>query len=87
MLKTCATPPELMAPGQSQSGPAPGTTSTPVPPAPAPAPTMKSYSSCDAAQAAGEPRVQGSKGGGRGFPKWMVPSARNGDGDGVVYEK
>ena len=48
-------------------------------------PTVSSYSSCDAAQAAGETRVQGSKGGGRGFPKWMVPSAR--DGDGVVCEK
>ena len=36
--------------------------------------------SCDAAEAAGETRVQGSKGPGRGFPKWMVPSARDGDG-------
>ena len=45
------------------------------------------YASCDAAQAAGEPRVQGSKGNGRGFPKWMVPSARDGDGDGVVCER
>ena len=35
----------------------------------------------------GEPRVQGSKGGGRGFPKSMVPSARDGDGDGVVCER
>ena len=87
MLKTCVTPPKLMTSGQSQSGPAPSATSTPIPPARTPTPLTKSYSSCDAAQAAGEPRVQGSKGGGRGFPKWMVPSARDGDGDGVVCDK
>ena len=85
MLNTCATPPKLMASGHSQGERTPGATSTPVPPAPTP--TMKSYSSCDAAQAAGETRVQGSQGGGRGFPKWMVPSARDGDGDGVVCER
>ena len=34
----------------------------------------------------GEQRVQGSKDGGRGFPKAMVPSARDGDGDGIVCE-
>ena len=46
---------------------------------------MRTYANRDAAQAAGEHRVQGSKGGGRGFPKWMVPSVR--DGDGVVRER
>ena len=45
------------------------------------------YSSCEEAQRAGEPRVKGSKGNGRGFPKSKVPSARDGDGDGVVCEK
>ena len=45
------------------------------------------YASCEAAQAAGETRVQGSKGGGQGFPKWMVPSVRDGDGHGVVCER
>ena len=45
------------------------------------------YESCDAAQAAGESRVQGSRGSGHGFPKAMVPSARDGDGDGVVCER
>ena len=35
----------------------------------------------------GESRVQGSAGGGRGFPEEMVPSARDGDGDGVVCEQ
>ena len=44
------------------------------------------YASCDEAAAAGEPRMQGSRGGGRGFPAEMVPSARDGDGDGVVCE-
>ena len=41
----------------------------------------------DAAQSAGATRVQGTQGSGRGFPKLMVPSARDGDGDGVVCEK
>ncbi len=44
------------------------------------------YDSCEAAVAAGEPRVLGSAGGGRGFPHATVPSARDGDGDGVVCE-
>ena len=39
------------------------------------------YGSCEEAVEAGESRVQGSVGGGRGFPKEMVPSARDGDGD------
>ena len=87
MLSTCATPPQLMTSGQNQGAPVPGATSTPVPSEPTPTPQTRTYHSCDAAQAAGEPRIQGSKGGGRGFPKWMVPSARDGDGDGVVCEK
>ncbi len=45
------------------------------------------YGSCEEAVEAGETRVQGSKGEGRGFPKVMVPSARDGDGDGVVCER
>ena len=45
------------------------------------------YESCEEAEAAGESRVQGSAGGGKGFPKEMVPSARDGDGDGVVCER
>ena len=45
------------------------------------------YESCEAAEAAGEPRIQGSNGPGRGFPKAKVPSARDGDGDGVVCEQ
>ena len=45
------------------------------------------YGSCEDAEDAGEVRVQGSQGGGQGYPKAMVPSARDGDGDGVVCEQ
>ena len=44
------------------------------------------YGSCEEAAEAGEVRVQGSRGGGKGFPEELVPSARDGDGDGVVCE-
>ena len=44
------------------------------------------YDSCDKAEAAGEQRVRGSQGDAQGFPASMVPSARDGDGDGVVCE-
>ena len=84
MLDTCADPPKLqLSQGDTPIDPQP----TNGPHYPTPTPTAETYSSCDAAQAAGERRVQGSKGGGRGFPKWMVPSPRDGDGDGVVCEK
>ena len=43
------------------------------------------YGSCQEAEFAGESRFQGSQGGGLGYPKAMVPSAR--DGDGVVCER
>lgn len=45
------------------------------------------YESCDQAESAGEPRVQGEQGRGRGFPAGKVPSARDGDEDGVVCER
>ena len=45
------------------------------------------YGSCEEAEAAGEPRIQGSNGDGRGFPSMLVPSARDGDGDGIVCER
>ena len=41
-----------------------------------PEPKSSVYGSCEEAAAAGETRVQGSRGGGRGFPKETVPSAR-----------
>ena len=50
-------------------------------------PAGEVYSTCDEAEAAGEPRVQGASGSGRGFPSWKVPGARDGDGDGVVCER
>ena len=45
------------------------------------------YGSCEEAEAAGHQRELGSRGGGRRFPKTMVPSARDGDGDWVVCER
>lgn len=45
------------------------------------------YASCDEAEAAGLERQQGSNGTGHGFPRQTVPSARDGDGDGVVCEQ
>lgn len=62
------------------------------PAAPAATPTVAPdsdgiYASCDEAEEAGEPRVQGSSGPGRGFPAELVPGARDGDGDGVVCEE
>ena len=52
-----------------------------------PTPESSVYESCEEASAAGEERVQGTQGGGRGFTKAMVPGARDGDGDGVVCER
>ena len=48
--------------------------------------TGKVYDSCEAAATAGEARIQGGAGTGLGFPSGAVPSARDGDGDGVVCE-
>ena len=45
------------------------------------------YASCDDAEAAGEERQRGSNGNGRGFSAELVPSARDGDSDGVVCER
>ena len=76
---------------QAASPPATTVTMTPTPrPAAIMTPTPRPaavYESCEAAEAAGEPRIQGSNGPGRGFPKAKVPSVRDGDGDGVVCEE
>ena len=81
MVNTCDAPPTVVT-SQGQARPAI------IPPErPIETPETVRYNSCDAAQAAGEPRVHGSKGSGRGFPQPMVPSARDGDGDGVVCER
>lgn len=45
------------------------------------------YASCEEAEAAGLERQLGEKGDGLGFPKETVPSARDGDGDGIVCEQ
>ena len=84
MLDTCANPPNLLLyDGDEPIIPRP----TNGPHYPTHTSTAKTYSSCDAAQAGGEARVQGTKGPGRGFPKSVVPSARDGDGDGVLCEQ
>ena len=87
MLDTCTSPPQLAVSQSQQVNPTPVPTERPAQPSASPTPQTRTYANCDAAQAAGERRIQGSKGGGRGFPRWMVPSARDGDGDGVVCEK
>ena len=56
-------------------------------PIPAPEDMTFTYGSCEEAAAAGETRIQGSQGTGRGFPQAMVPSAGDGDDDGVVCER
>ena len=45
------------------------------------------YASCDDAEAAGIQRQRGSSGDSRGFPAELVPSAGDGDSDGVVCEQ
>ena len=45
------------------------------------------FTSCEAAEAAGLERIQGSNGSGRGFPAAVVKGPRDGDKDGVVCEK
>ena len=90
MLVTCDNPHALIvADENAPAAPsAPDATSTPLPPQPrTPSPAPTTYPSCKAAQAAGETRIQGNQGNGRGFPKSIVPSARDGDGDGVVCER
>ena len=83
MINTCANPRRLTVSRQTQTAP------TPVPAmnAVSPTPKRRTYSSYDAARAAGERHVQGSLGGGKGFPNWMVLTARDGDVDGVVCEE
>ena len=92
MLATCDNPHALIAAHDiAPTEPSvPGSTITPVPAQPRTptlAPATTTYASCEAAQAAGETRIRGIQGNGRGFPKPMVPSARDGDGDGVVCER
>ena len=67
MLNTCSDPPSLWVshgsiPGQHRPTATPELRVTATP-------AVRTYSSCDAAQAAGEHRVQGSKGSGQGLPE------------------
>lgn len=79
MLRTCEPSRSLVVVRVESSQPNATATQTPE--------SDKVYGSCDEAVEADEPRVRGSKGDGRGFPAAMVPSARDGDGDGVVCER
>ena len=81
MLNTCQPSRSLSVVRVESSQPDATSTPSPTPD------SGKTYASCDEAQDADEPRVLGSKGNGRGFPAAMVPSARDGDGDGVVCER
>ena len=81
MIGTCEDPPEYAVETLDYLGTVAGEDK------PTPGPEDGVYGSCEEAAVAGEQRVQGSRGGGRGFPKAMVPSARDGDGDGVVCER
>ena len=96
MLDTCEEPFEIEAEraegiagtGTSGRGTEGEATATPtLIPEPEQQENISVYGSCEEAVEAGESRVQGSVGGGGGFPKEMVPSARDGDGDGVVCER
>ena len=81
MLGTCEDPPKFEVETLDYLGAAIGEDQPTV------EPERTEYESCEEAAAAGEDRVQGSQGGGRGFQEDMVPSARDGDGDGVVCEQ
>lgn len=80
MLGTCDDPPDFEVETRDVMGVKVGVDK------PTAEPEETVYGSCEEAAAAGEERVQGSQGGGRGFPNGMVPSARDGDGDGIVCE-
>ena len=80
MLGTCERPPESEVETLDYLGTVTGEDK------PTADPEETVYRSCEEAVAAGEQRVQGNQGGGEGFPKPMVPSARDGDGDGIVCE-
>jgi endonuclease YncB( thermonuclease family) len=79
---------ELIAAGHVKAGSTTTTATETSQTAQSPPPSTNgtTYASCEAAVAAGEPRVQGNSGSGAGFPQATVPSARDGDGDGVVCE-
>ena len=81
MLGTCEDPPEFEVDTLDHLGIVTGEDKQTA------EPENPMYGSCEEAEDAGETLVQGSRGGGEGFPAEMVPSARDGDGDGVVCER
>ena len=85
MLGTCENPPEVLTVVESYS--APGTVTGEHEPEATEELQNPVYGSCEEAEFAGDQRFQGSQGGGLGYPKAMVPRARDGDGDGVVCER
>ena len=87
MLGTCENPPDVEVEELDYLGTATGEHKPTPGVEPTEDPESSVYGSCEEAESAGEQRIQGSQGGGRGFPKAMVPSARDGDGDGIVCER
>ncbi len=85
MLETCSEETVLQTHAADNQPAPPAIQSTPQTPAASPI-DHPIYESCEAAQSAGESRIQGGQGSGQGFPQEMVPSARDGDADGVVCE-
>ena len=81
MLGTCEHPPDL------EIWEALGTVVGEHKPGPTETPEGLVYGSCEDVEAAGEERVLGNQGGGEGFLKEMIPSARDGDRDGIVCER
>ena len=81
MLGMCENPPEYEVETVEE------TVVVPREDKPTPEPEGAVYGSCEEAAEAGAERVQGSRGGGEGFPVEMVPSARDGDGDDIVCER
>ena len=81
MLGTCEDPPDFEVETRDVMGVKVGVHK------PTAEPEGTVYGSCEEAAAAGEERVQGSSGSGRGFPEAMVASAWDRDGDGVVCEQ
>ena len=89
MLESCDTPHQLtqITPLEKPNLPSFGNSGDRPTPTPTSLPQRSTYDSCAAADAAGLNLVAGTKGSGRGYPKSVVPSARDGDGDGVVCER
>ena len=87
MLSTCSLTPVVPTPRATIPVPTPIQTSMPTETPVTPTSEPGVYATCEDAEAAGEQRIRGSNGEGRGFPKAIVPNIRDGDKDGVVCEE